>query len=443
MATPDDAKARAAATYNAAADAYDSAANSFWARFGRATIERLRLPPGARVLDACCGSGASAIPAAEHVGPKGFVLGVDLAESLLALARAKAKDRGVQNVEFRAGDILDLQLPAASFDAVVCVFGIFFVPDMAAAVRALWHVVRPGGTLAITTWGPRFLEPANTAFWDSVRDVRPDLYKGFNPWDRISDPPSVLALLREGGVAHAEVRAEAGTHPVPSPEAWWSAVLGTGYRGTVEQLDAAGRERVRLANLDYVRRSGITSVEANVVYAVATKPTRERLAVLIRPETAADHDAIRSLTARAFSGLAFSDGTEPHVIDALRAANALGTSLVAVAGEQLVGHIAFSEVGPPSLQGWFALGPVSVDPSVQRRGVGTQLIEAGLRGLRAQGANGCVLLGDHRYYQRFGFSGAPSLAPPAYPAEHFQVLPFGASLPDVRVVFHPAFSVGA
>jgi hypothetical protein len=67
------------------------------------------------------------------------------------------------------------------------------------------------------------------------------------------------------------VVAEAGEHPVPSPEAWWSAVLGSGYRGTLEQLDAVAREHVRARNLDDIRRAGIRSVEANVVYAVATK----------------------------------------------------------------------------------------------------------------------------------------------------------------------------
>ena len=271
MPTPDDARARAAATYDAAADAYDDPANSFWARFGRRTIERLGLRDGERVLDVCCGSGASAIPAAETVGARGSVLGVDLSERLLRLARAKAAGKGLRHVEFRAGDMLDLGLPAAHFDAVVCVFGIFFVPDMAEAVRALWHVVRPGGRLAITTWGPRFFEPATTTFWNAVREVRPDLYRGFNPWDRICDPPALEALLREGGVAGAEIVAEAGAHPVPSPEAWWAAVVGSGYRGTLEQLDAADRERVRAANVDYIRRSGVTAVEANVVYAIARK----------------------------------------------------------------------------------------------------------------------------------------------------------------------------
>src|SRR6478735_4355743 len=100
MRTPTDAAARARATYDAAADAYDDPANAFWERFGRRTVERLALPRGARVLDACCSS-ASALPAAEAVGPEGYVLGVDLAERLLALGRAKAAARGLRHVEFR------------------------------------------------------------------------------------------------------------------------------------------------------------------------------------------------------------------------------------------------------------------------------------------------------------------------------------------------------
>ena len=271
IVTLNDAKARATTTYNAAADSYDDPPNFFWERFGRRTIEHLNLQPGARVLDVCCGSGASAIPAAEKVGPKGFVLGIDLAERLLERASSKAEKRGLHNLEFRIGDMLDLRLPRSEFDAVVCVFGIFFVPDMRAGVQALWEVVRPGGKLAITTWGPRWFEPATTAFWNSVREVRPDLYKGFNPWDRICDPESVRALLAEAGIQQAEIIAEAGQHPIPSPEAWWSAVLGSGYRGTFDRLDASGQQRVRAANLTYIRDSGITSVEANVVYAISTR----------------------------------------------------------------------------------------------------------------------------------------------------------------------------
>jgi ubiquinone/menaquinone biosynthesis C-methylase UbiE len=281
MESGENAKTKAATTYNAASDYYDNPVNSFWERFGRRTIQRLNLSPGAQVLDVCCGSGASAIPCAETVGSDGFVLGVDLAENLLELAREKAQQRGLTNIEFRTGDMLNLGLPESRFDAVVCVFGIFFVPDMSAAVRELWKRVRVGGKLAITTWGPRLFEPANSAFWNSIRGVRPELYKGFNPWDRISDTEGVRSMFSAAGIQSAvsiqdvQIVPETGVHKLSSPEAWWTMVLGSGYRGTVAQLNEVDRERVRQENLDFIRRADVHSVEANVVYAVAVRGVHE------------------------------------------------------------------------------------------------------------------------------------------------------------------------
>lgn len=264
----EDAKTKAATTYNAASDFFDHPANTFWDRFGRRTVERLHLAAGARVLDVCCGSGASAIPAAEIAGS---VIGVDLAENLLQLARAKAEERGLENVEFQSGDMTDLPFEDGSFDAVICVFGIFFVPDMQVALRELKRVLRDGGKLAITTWGPRLFEPANTAFWNLIRDVRPDLHKGFNPWDRICEVDSVRSLLDDAGFPEPEVVAETGFQVVNSPEDWWSMVLGSGYRGTIEQLSADDREQVRLANFEFIQRASVRTVEANVIYGAAIK----------------------------------------------------------------------------------------------------------------------------------------------------------------------------
>ena len=172
---PEEAQRRAAFTYNAAADSYDSSPLSFWNYFGGQTVERLSLPPGSSVLDVCCGAGASALPAARLVGPRGKVVGVDLAKELLELARAKAAQQHFGNIQFELGDMLSLRFPSGSFDAVVCVFGIFFVPDMAKAVRELWRLVRRGGRLAVTTWGPNLFEPGNTAFWRSIKNVRAEL----------------------------------------------------------------------------------------------------------------------------------------------------------------------------------------------------------------------------------------------------------------------------
>jgi hypothetical protein len=109
---------------------------------------------------------------------------------------------------------------------VICVFGIFFVPDMVGATKELRRMVRPGGQLAITTWGPRLLEPANGAFWDAIREERPDPLRGFNPWDRISTPAGLRELIDEAGVRDAEIVAEAGSHPLHDPEDWWLIAMG-------------------------------------------------------------------------------------------------------------------------------------------------------------------------------------------------------------------------
>jgi SAM-dependent methyltransferase len=264
-------QARAAAAYNAAADSFDAPALSFWDRFGGRTVDRLALSAGAQVLDVCCGSGASALSAAEQVGPGGRVLGLDIAQRLLAAARAKAAWCGLENTRFEVGDLEALPDDLGSFHAVVCVFGIFFVPDMAAAVARLWRHVRPGGALAITTWGPRLFEPASSVFWDAVRLEAPDLYKGFNPWDRLAEPEGLRALFAEAGVVPVDVVPEAVRHPLASPADWWRIVLGSGYRGTVDQLTPEARERVRRATEGRLDASGVDAIETNVLYGVARR----------------------------------------------------------------------------------------------------------------------------------------------------------------------------
>jgi len=265
-----EAKRKAAETYNAAADSFDEPALSFWNLIGGRTIDRLHLKPGDHVLDVACGSGASAIPAAQRVGESGAVLGIDLAEGLLELARAKARRFGLTNIEFRAGDMERSGLADENFDAVVCVFGIFFLPDMARAVRELWRMVRKGGKLAITSWGPRVFEPGATVFWEAVGRERPDLVRAFDPWTRIDSLAALEELFHASGIEELQITAESNLHPLATPNDWWTIVLGTGYRSTTEQLDPAARERVRVANLESL--GNVRAVEVNALYAVADKP---------------------------------------------------------------------------------------------------------------------------------------------------------------------------
>jgi hypothetical protein len=123
----------------------------------------------------------------------------------------------------------------------------------------------------VTTWGRNFCEPANNAFWCSIKNVRPDLYKSFNPWHRIDNPESLTKIFEEAGVPSPKISAENRLHPISSADDWWAIVLGTGYRGTIEQLTEPERETVKQANLAFITDEKISAVETNVLYAVAAK----------------------------------------------------------------------------------------------------------------------------------------------------------------------------
>lgn len=265
------AKAKAATTYDAAADHFDDEPLGFWKRIGERTVARLALPAGANVLDVGCGTGASALPAAQAVGPNGFVVGVDLSARLLDRARTTTAMYRLTNVEFRLADMTALGFPDGRFDAVVSVFSIFFVPDMEGLVRELWRMVRPGGKLAVTTWGPRIFEPAYSRWLIAVGKERPDLVTAFNPWDRITDVVSVRKLLQDGGVRDAEVMPEESVQPLHSADDWWTIALGSGLRWTIDQMGPEAATRVKQDNVDWLTENKIDRVETNAIYAIGTK----------------------------------------------------------------------------------------------------------------------------------------------------------------------------
>jgi SAM-dependent methyltransferase len=256
--------------YNAAADWYDHPVNSYWRRFSERTLTLLAPRQGARVLDVGCGTGAFSIPAAERVGPRGRVLGVDLADRLLTRAREKAEARRLANVTFECSDFMLLDA-AEPFDAVVSVFSVFFVADMAAAAQHLWRLVRPGGTLAITIWGSGVFEPAITAFWRSLNATRPELQRPISPWERVGDSGAFAALLGRAGIADADVVFERGEHVLESAADWWIMVLGSGFRSALDALTVDERERVRADTLTMLRRANALTLTANVIYARARK----------------------------------------------------------------------------------------------------------------------------------------------------------------------------
>ncbi len=163
-------------------------------------------------------------------------------------------------------------------------------------------------------------------------------------------------------------------------------------------------------------------------------------AIVIRAETPDDAAAIRSVTQAAFADMAFSSGEEPDIVDRLREAGDLALSLIAADANRIVGHVAFSPVTiSDGTSGWFGLGPVSVPPQMQRRGIGTALIRQGIADLRERGASGIVVLGSDAVYSRLGFVHRPALTYSGAPAEYFQCLVLEGECPEGEVRYAPAF----
>jgi putative acetyltransferase len=165
------------------------------------------------------------------------------------------------------------------------------------------------------------------------------------------------------------------------------------------------------------------------------------MAINIRCEELGDSARIREVTELAFRSAPHTCGREHVLVEALRRAGALTLSLVAVSDVGMVGHVAASPVTVSEATGeWFGIGPLSVLPQWQRRGIGSQLMKEALARLRDRGARGCVLVGDPKYYSRFGFQSDPSLVIPGVPPEVSLGLRFTGGDDHGRVTFHEAFA---
>lgn len=163
--------------------------------------------------------------------------------------------------------------------------------------------------------------------------------------------------------------------------------------------------------------------------------------MLIRNETVGDIPAIRRVVTDALKMLAQSTGTEPAIVEKLRAEGALVLSLVAEDESEVVGYLAASAARVGAQDGWGLIGPLAVLPSRHRQGIGSALMMECLHRLQAT-SRGAALVGDPAYYGRFGFRAFPGLVVTGCPPEVVQALPFGGAAPRGELIHHPAFGLG-
>lgn len=123
--------------------------------FGTAPILTfLGLSAGERVLDVACGGGKTTVAAAQAVGPSGHVTGIDISDGLIALAKTRVTEAGLNNVALVQGNAQVDDFPSAPFDAVLSQFGVMFFEDPIAALTNIQRQLKPGARAAFITWQP-------------------------------------------------------------------------------------------------------------------------------------------------------------------------------------------------------------------------------------------------------------------------------------------------
>ncbi|MEM9175694.1 MAG: methyltransferase domain-containing protein [Myxococcota bacterium] len=257
------------ATFDSAADHYDHPTQGHWTFTAEQTLAAAALQPGERVLDVCCGTGSTAIPGAKQVGPEGEVVGVDLSEAMLDLAREKQRAEALANVRFEAGDLLALPHPDASFDVVLCQLGIFFLETPGEGVAALHRLVRPGGRLVLTTFRGPPLAPAAGLLREIIAEETGES-SGANAPNPVragatSSEEGMRTLAEATGAEDVEIDACEHDVVLRRPEDFWPIALGGGARGLIDRLDDAVRERVRTRIVERLRADGIDRLRWNLL----------------------------------------------------------------------------------------------------------------------------------------------------------------------------------
>lgn len=217
------------------------------AHISQRLVDLAAVRPGSRVLDVAAGYGEPALTAARRTGPEGHVVATDISAEMLAFGRERAAAAGLGNVEFVEADASSLDFAQGSFDAVVSRWGIIFEPDAELAAARIRGFLKPGGRMAIASWG----EPDQVPFLSipmrtTMRrfGLAPPPAGTPGPLSRPT-PAAIGGLLEGGGFSDVAVVQDEVTFEFDSPEHFTAYVraIAAPIRALIAQHAAEAQEQ--------------------------------------------------------------------------------------------------------------------------------------------------------------------------------------------------------
>ncbi|MGH9225110.1 MAG: class I SAM-dependent methyltransferase [Acidimicrobiales bacterium] len=200
-----------------AAEFYESAfVPAFFAQWAPVLCHVAGVAPGQRVLDVACGTGIVARTAADLVAPDGTIVGLDLNEAMLTVAR-----RVRPHIEFHQGDASALPFPDESFDTVLCQMALMFFPDRPKALREMARVVTTEGTVAVVVPGGLDAQAAFAPFVAmAARHAGPEAMSLLSTYFVCGHLDQLTGLVESAGLRITTARTQLGTYRAPSVDAF-------------------------------------------------------------------------------------------------------------------------------------------------------------------------------------------------------------------------------
>ena len=229
-----DPKTNIAGLYNRVASLYGQVGPDFFPYAGRLLVEHIDIAEGAKVLDVAVGRGANLFAAAEKVGPRGQVIGIDLAANMVQETKAEIERRSISNATVQQMDAEQLTFDPSSFDYVLCGFAVFLFPHLDQALCGFVRVLRTGGKLGITV--ARETDPLSQWYGKRLTEYH-DLYH-FPLSARVEhfDISEIPSYLTRAGFRDVQVLHEQARFDYANAQPWWDAKWTHGTRYSLEHM---------------------------------------------------------------------------------------------------------------------------------------------------------------------------------------------------------------
>ena len=232
---------------------------ALFAEWSPRVIESAEIESGQRAVDVACGTGALTRMLAERIGSQGSVVGVDINEGMLGVARGKAPW-----IDWRLAPAEALPLDDGSFDSAVCQFGLMYFEDRRCALQEMMRVLRPGGSLAVVVWDELDNIPGLAAEDQLWQQLFGEEAADEAPYS-LGDKQVLQQLFTCAGIAGSEIRTHAGTARFPSIDAW----IYAGAKGWTQD-DAIDNQQLELLLKEAQQKlAGFVTAEGEVAFATS------------------------------------------------------------------------------------------------------------------------------------------------------------------------------